>query len=135
MKLNLLLVGLVACALLAGGCTKSIDVTVANHSEVARQVQLTTPDGTATIGSVGADSSLRTKMVIKNSDLPAQCQITAGPGVAQSFSVSEDSPSRWWFHVTKDGRMTGPYGRDDMHTETEKTIDVTTPAARTTILR
>lgn len=135
MKLNLLMAGLVACATLAGGCTKSVDLTIANHSEAARQVQLTTPDGTSAIGAVAADGSMRTKLVVKNSDLPCQCQISAGAGSQQSFSVSDDSPSQWWFHVTKDGKMTGPYGKNDVHAETEKTIDVTSPAGRTTILR
>ena len=107
---------------------------MANHSDVARQVQLTTPEGTSTIGAVGAEGSLRTKLVVKNSDLPAQCQLSVGAGAAQSFSVTEDSPAKWWFHVTKDGRLTGPYGKDDTHTETDKTIDVTVPAGRTTIL-
>lgn len=123
-----------ASVALAAGCDKKIELTVMNHSETTRTIQLTTPEETATIGSVSAGGRLATVLKVKDSELPAQCRISAG-AAAQSFSVTKDSPDKWWFHVTKDGQVTGPYGKNDVHSESEKTIDVTTPVERSTILK
>jgi len=129
-----LLMAVIASAALATGCDKKIELTIMNHSESARTIQLTTPDETSTIGSVSAGGRMATVLKLKDSDLPAQCRMSAG-AAAQSFSVTKDSPDKWWFHVTKDGQVTGPYGKDDVHSESEKTIDVTTPIERSTILK
>ncbi len=136
MKLaKILFVVLAACTVLAGGCAKKVQISVANHSEMTRTIQLSTPDETATVGAVSAGGRLTTTLTVKNSDMPAQCRLSAGAGAQQSFTVTEDSPSKWWFHITKDGSLAGPYGKDDVHSESEQTIDVTVPAGRTTILK
>lgn len=132
---KLLLVGLALCTVAAGGCTKEIKVTIGNHSDSARTIQLSTPDDTMTVGAVSAGGRLSTTLKVKESDLPAQCRISAGAGAQQSFMVDKESPAKWWFHITKDGQVVGPYGKDDVHTETEKTVDVSVPVERRTILK
>jgi len=132
---KMLAVSLMACAVLAGGCTKKVQVTVANHSDISRTIQLSSPDETMTVGAVSAGGNLTTTLTVKNSDLPAQCYLSAEGGAQQSFMVTEDSPSKWWFHVTKDGKLTGPYGKEDTHAESEKTTDISVPIGRTTILK
>ena len=127
--------GILACLVLAGGCTKKVQITVANHSEMTRTIQLSTPDETSTVGAVSPSGRLTTTLTVKTSDLPAQCRLSAGGSAQQSFIVTEDSPSKWWFHITKNGSLAGPYGEKDVHSESEQTIDVSVPAGRTTILK
>ncbi len=112
-------VSVLVCAAMMVGCTKKVEVTIANHSDHSRTVSLTVPDGTTTVGAVGAASSLTHTLAVKNEDLPAQCNYSAGAGSSQSFALTEDSPDRWWFHITKDGRITRPYTKEDTHVETE----------------
>jgi len=125
---HLIAVALLCSVVLVGGCTKKVQVTVMNHTDVSRPVQLTVPDGTMVLGSVGPNSSLTSTLKVKTDDLPAPCNLSAGGGASQSFTVTEDSPSAWWFHITAEGRMAGPYGENDVHTETEDrgTIEATT---------
>lgn len=129
MKISHLIAIVVLCAgVLVGGCTKKVQVTVMNHTDISRPVQLTVPDGTMALGSVGPNSSLTSTLKVKTDDLPAPCNLSAGGSASQSFTVTEDSPSAWWFHITSEGRMAGPYGKNDVHTETEDrgTIEATT---------
>ena len=129
MKTSHLIAVAVLCAgVLVGGCTKKVHISVRNHTDVSRPIQLTAPDGTMAIGSVAPKSVLTSTLAIKKDYLPAPCNISAGGGASQSFTVTEDSPSAWWFHITGEGRMAGPYGENDVHTETEDrgTIKATT---------
>jgi hypothetical protein len=120
MKTNhLIAVALLSAAVCAGGCTKTVKITVMNHTDVSRQLQLTVPDGTTTLGAVGPNSTMSSTLKVQTSDLPASCNLSAGGGASQSFTVTDDSPSAWWFHVTADGKMVGPLGKNDIHTETE----------------
>jgi hypothetical protein len=115
-------VTLVAIAMLAGGCNKKVQLSIANHSSTARTIQVTVPDETMTLGQVGADGGRLTSTVtVKNSDLPAQLQLSAGAGATNSFMVTEDTPDKLWFHVTRDGKLAGPYDKKDVHVETEET--------------
>ena len=116
---HLIAIALLAAAVCAGGCTKTVNITVMNHTDVSRQLQLTTPDGTMTLGAVGPNSTFSSKLQVKKDDLPASCNLSAGSGASQSFMVTEDSPKAWWFHVTADGKLVGPLGKNDVHTETE----------------
>ena len=121
MKISHLIAIAVLCAgMLVGGCTKTVQITVRNHTDVSRPIQLTAPDGTMAIGSVAPKSVLTSTLAIKKDYLPAPCNISAGGSASQSFTVTDDSPSAWWFHITPEGRMTGPYGE---HDEVEITED------------
>jgi len=113
-------VSVLVCAAMAVGCTKKVNVTIYNHTTSSLGISLTVPDGTLTVGSVGAGSRLTHTLAVKTSDLPAQCTYSAGPGSSLSFTVDEDTKSKLWFHITRSGRLTGPYGKDDVHVETEK---------------
>ena len=136
MKISHLMAIAVLCAgMLVGGCTKKVQITVMNHTDVSRPIQLTAPDGTIAIGSVGPKSSLTSTLVVKKDYLPAPCNISAGGGASQSFTVLEDSPSAWWFHITAEGRMAGPYGRDDVHTETDDRGTIVVPAGRRILIK
>ncbi|HUS92443.1 MAG TPA: hypothetical protein VM695_11370 [Phycisphaerae bacterium] len=123
---TLLVLASLAGGALAGGCTQKVDITILNHTDVSRTVQLSVPDETVTLGAVGPNGRLSSTLAVKKSDLPASCRLSAGAGAQQSFTVTEDSPSKWWFHVTASGQLAGPYGKDDVHVETEDrgTIDV-----------
>ena len=135
MNVSRMLLVLTACLAVAGGCTKKVELTIYNHTDITRTVQLSTPSETTTVGAVSAGSRLSTVLKLETKELPAQCRLAAGPGAEQSFAVTEDSPSQWWFHINKDGKLVGPYGKHDVHTETDQTMDVTLPAGRTTILK
>jgi hypothetical protein len=132
---HLIALALLSGAICAGGCTKTVKLTVMNHTDISRQVQLTVPDGTTTLGSVGPNSALSSSMKIKTDDLPASCNLSAGTGASQSFTVTDDSPSAWWFHVTKDGKLVGPYGKNDIHTETESGGTIEMRSAPKTLVR
>jgi len=125
---NVILAALLIGTVLMVGCVKKVKVTIMNHSSQPQTVQLTVPDGTMTVGTVSAGGSLSHTLKVKTEDLPAQCNYSI-TGSSLSFTVDEDSPGRWWFHITKDGRITGPYGKKDTHVETEhkSTIKVTVP--------
>ena len=125
---NVILAVLLAGTVLMVGCVKKVKVTIMNHSSQPQTVRLTVPDGTMTVGTVSAGGSLSHTLKVKTEDLPAQCNYSI-TGSSLSFTVDEDSPGRWWFHITKDGRITGPYGKKDTHVETEhkSTIKVTVP--------
>jgi hypothetical protein len=113
---------LVAMAMLTGGCTKKVQLSVANHSDSVRTVQVTLPEETMTLGQVGANGGRLTSTVtVKTSDLPAQLQLSAGAGATNSFMVTEDTPDKLWFHITRDGKLAGPYDKKDVHVETEET--------------
>jgi len=109
---------MISVAVLAG-CTKKVKVTIRNHTNADKTVQLTVPDGTRTIGVVGKHSGLTHTLAVKKDDLPAQCHYAAGAGASVSFELSDDAPDEWFFHITNDGRLAGPYGKNDTHTETE----------------
>ena len=120
MKTNhLIAIALLSAAMCAGGCTKTVNITVMNHTDVSRQLQLTVPDGTMTLGAVGPNSTMSSSLKVKKDHLPASCNLDAGSGASQSFVVTDESPSAWWFHVTADGKLVGPLGKNDVHTETE----------------
>ena len=120
MKTNhLIAIALLTAAVCVGGCTKTVGITVMNHTDVSRQIQLTVPDGTMTLGAVGPNSMMSSSLKVKKDDLPASCNLSAGSGASQSFTVTDESPSAWWFHVTADGKLVGPLGKNDVHTETE----------------
>ena len=116
---HLIAIALLCAAMCAGGCTKTVDITIMNHTDVSRQLQLTVPDGTTTLGAIGPNSTFRSLLKVKKDDLPAQCNLDAGSGASQAFIVTDDSPSAWWFHITAEGKMVGPLGKNDIHTETE----------------
>ncbi|MCE5278083.1 MAG: hypothetical protein ABFD92_10010 [Planctomycetaceae bacterium] len=133
---KILLVALVACVAVAAGCEKKVLVTVMNHSDLARSVKLSTPDETIPMGTVGAEGGRQSMtLAVKTSDLPAQCRIAAETGSDLNFPVTDDTPSKLWFHITKGGKLVGPYRKNDVHAETEKTIDVSEPVRRTMELR
>jgi len=127
---------LVVAALVAGvsGCSKKVQLTIANHSDSSRSLQLTGPEETQTIGAVSAGGRLTYTLKIKNADLPAQCNLAAGPGSHQSFTVTEDSPDKWWFHITAEGQVAGPYGKKDIHTESDLEVDMEVQADIETIV-
>ena len=113
-KMSLLLVAALV-ATLATGCQKKVQLTIYNHTDSPKTVQLTVPDGTQTLGTVGPDGGYMTsKLVVKVSDLPAQARLSAD-GAATSFTVMDDSPGTWWFHI-EPGKIAGPMQRQDMYT-------------------
>jgi len=134
MKISQLASVAVLSAGLAAGCTKKVEITVFNHTDVSRTLQLTVPDETTTLGAIGPNGRLSTTLVVKTADLPASCNLSAGAGASQSFTVTEDSPSKWWFHVTRQGRLVGPYGKKDVHVETEDGGTIEVPVKRRTKL-
>jgi hypothetical protein len=136
MKLaKLTLICLAACALGLAGCDKKIKLTIRNHTDVARQVQITNTEETMTVGRLAAGSVMRTTLKVKKSDLPAQCGIAADGTPTQAFLVDDDTPGKLWFHITKEGTISGPYGENDEYVETEKTMDITAPVDQRTIVR
>lgn len=126
---------LAAVCLIGGGCAKQVEITVANHSDMSRSIQLTVPDETMTLGTVGAGGKLTSMLKVKNENLPAQCALSAGAGATTNFMVTANSPAKWWFHVTADGRLAGPYGKDDVHVETEDLGEVESTIRRGAVVR
>jgi hypothetical protein len=120
MKTNhLIAIALLSAAVCVGGCTKTVKITIMNHTDVSRQIQLTVPDGTTTLGAVGPNSTMSSTLKVQTSDLPASCNLAAGAGASQSFTVTDDSPSAWWFDINPDGTLTGPFGKNDERSVTE----------------
>jgi len=120
-----MIVGLAVLMMLAGGCTKKVQLTIVNHSDVTRTIQVTTPEETMTLGQVGPSGGKLTSTVkVKTSDFPAQLHMSAGAGASTSFTVTEDSPSKWWFHISRTGALAGPYGEKDIHVETAEDAEI-----------
>ena len=115
---HLVAIALLCAAVCAGGCTKTVNITVMNHTDVSRQLQLTVPDGTMTLGAIGPNSTMSSTLKVKKDDLPASCNLSAGSGASQSFTVTDESPSAWWFDINPDGTLTGPFGKNDPRTVT-----------------
>jgi len=117
---KLLVVGVLLCTALMVGC-KKVNLMVYNHSDSARDIKVTTPDeGTLPVGSVSAGGGrLSYTMKIKNEDMPARCSVSAGVGNTQAFTVNEDTKDKLWFHVTRNGELTGPFTKDDTFVDTE----------------
>jgi hypothetical protein len=111
-------VSMLVCVALMVGCSKQVTLTVFNHSATARNIQVTIPEGTRPVGSVSAGGMIIHTVEIKNKDLPAVCNCTAGAGASQSFTIDDETRSKLWFHITKDGALAGPYDKDSVHTET-----------------
>lgn len=126
-KTRTLVLTLLVSVMLLTGCTKKVQITVMNHSNVSHTLQLTVPDETMTLGSVGPGGRLSSTLAVKTDDLPAQCRLSAEGGAAQSFVVTEDSPSKWWFHITGEGQLAGPYGKNDVHVETVEDANIVVP--------
>lgn len=136
MKTTTVLLAAVMVAALATGCTKKVQLTVANYSDSARTVQLTVPEGTSTLGTVGPNGGRLTSMLtVKTSDLPADANLSAGSGASTNFPVTEDTAKRLWFRITQDGRLAGPYGKDDQHTETYLDTEIKTRSEGQMIVR
>jgi hypothetical protein len=126
---------LLTLTVLAAGCNKKIQLTIANHSDVARTIQMSTPEETMNVGAVSPGGRMKTTLSVKTSDLPADCYLSAEGGAKQTFTVTEDSPSKWWFHVSADGTLAGPYGEKDVHAETTETTTITVPIGTRTVVK
>ncbi|NBB95781.1 MAG: hypothetical protein GVY16_08575 [Planctomycetes bacterium] len=126
---------LAVCLVFVAGCDKKIALTIRNHSDMPRQVQMSDPYETMTVGTIGPEGVMRTTLRVKKDDLPAQCSLTAAGGVTETFRVNDDSPDKWWFHIGENGDIAGPYGKNDVHVESDQTIDVTTPVQQKTLVR
>ncbi|MGC9455868.1 MAG: hypothetical protein ACP5HU_13565 [Phycisphaerae bacterium] len=124
------LVAVLVLVAVAVGCEKKVTLTTMNHTGQSLNVRYTTPaDGTKAAGTVGPNGSLTHAVRVKTDDLPAQCSYRVdnlGGGVLSqtSFQISEDTPGQLWFHVTSDGRLAGPYTKDDVHVESHEGSDV-----------
>ena len=118
MTCRILVVALLVAVGFSAGCSKQITFTVYNHGDTARNIQITVPQGTMSVGSASPDGGriVRT-LKIKNEDLPAQCNLSAGFGASQSFTVDELTKDKLWFHISKDGAITGPLDKDSTHIE------------------
>jgi len=118
-------VSMLVCVALMVGCSKQVTLTIYNHSSTPRNIEVTVPDGTRPIGSVSAGGRIVHTVKIRNEVLPAVCNLSAGTGASQSFTVDDETQTYLWFHITKNGAMTGPYDQDSVHTETgDPSVDV-----------
>lgn len=121
---KLVVMSAMLCAAMAVGCTKKVTLTVYNHSPNALNVQLTVPDGTRALGAVSSGGRLTHTVTIKTDDLPSACNLSAGAGSSQSFTVDQDTQGKLWFHITGQGKMTGPYDKDSVHAETSEPDEI-----------
>lgn len=125
-RITVAIVALAVLPMLAGGCVKKVQLTIMNHGDTARDIQVTTPEETITLGTVGPNGGKLTGVVAINaSDLPAQVRLSAGAGASTSFMVTEDTADELSFHISRTGALAGPYGKKDVHVETEQDADVT----------
>jgi len=120
-----LVVGTLLCIALTAGC-KKVNLMVYNHSDSAREIRVTTPEeGTLPVGSVSAGGGrLSYTIKIKNEDMPARCGVSAGVGNTQVFTVNEDTKDKLWFHVTRNGELTGPFTKDDTFVDSEDGMEI-----------
>ncbi len=132
-KTAALTVLLTAMAVTAG-CSKEVTSTIINHTDNSLPVRLTLPQGTQSIGTVGADSSLKHKFKISGDDLPARCSYSAGAGLSTPFTVTEDSPDKVWFHISKTGQFVGPMTKDDTYVHDEQTGEIRIKSSGGTVI-
>lgn len=135
-RITVVILALAVLPMLTLGCTKKVQLTIVNHAETARDIQVTTPEETLTLGSVGPNGGSLTGMIaIKSSDLPAQVRISAGAGANASFMVTEDTADRVWFHISRTGALSGPYNKRDVHVETEQDATITVKSEGTMVVK
>ena len=120
MKTRALITGLAVVAAIIGGCSKEVSVKIRNHSDISRKIQLTVPSGTRQIGSIAPNSTLTHTIKIKKDLLPASCHYSAGGTARVTFEVSDESAKKVYFHITGNGKMVGPMGKNDVHSEVKK---------------
>ena len=122
----------VSLALIAiTGCSKEVTISVRNHSSIAKNIKLTTPSGTQQIGAVSPGSYITHTTKIKNKLLPASCSCSAGPGATVPFPVTKETDRKIFFHISSKGKMSGPYGENDVYVETEKGSNIRKTIKRT----
>ncbi|MFA6134308.1 MAG: hypothetical protein WC869_09880 [Phycisphaerae bacterium] len=128
-----MLVLIVATTLATVGCSKRMDVTIMNHTDAPLTVAVTVPDGTVPMGTVGAGGRLSQVVKIPMADLPATCSMSAGQE-RQSFTVTEDTQERLWFHISKKGSLSGPYNKGDVYTDQDVTSEIKARVSQDTIV-
>jgi hypothetical protein len=122
--------------MLAGGCVKKVQLTIWNHGDTARTIQVTGPEGTLEWGQVGPhDGRLSEVLAVKTSDLPAQVRISAGGGAATTFQVSEDTEDHLSFHISHTGELSGPYRDKDRYVEMKKESEITVKSEGKMVVR
>ncbi|MFP3937844.1 MAG: hypothetical protein ACLFVW_05840 [Phycisphaerae bacterium] len=135
--------GVVAALLLvvvAMGCEKKVTLTTMNHTDESLSIRYTTPDdGSRTAGTVGPGGSLTHSVRVKEEELPVQCSYRAdnlagGTLTHTNFPITKDTPGKLWFHVTSQGRLAGPYTKDDVHVESRQGSDVQIDAGQQMIV-
>ena len=129
-----LLVVVALCGLAATGCQKKVRITFINHTDEVLPVTVTTPsEGTITFGSVPANSNLRCVVRIPTDDLPALCSAKVGLIGSKSFTISEDTKDKLWFHYTDKG-LAGPADEETDVTVTKPTGEIVVESEPTTIV-
>ena len=125
---------LVLCAMTAAGCQKKVQITFFNHTNSVLPVKVTTPEhGTVPVGSIaGNGSQIRYTVRIKTDLLPAQCACAMGLA-SKTFTITEDTPDRLWFHLTRKG-LAGPVDEGTTLIDAEKIIDVKTTIRTDTVV-
>lgn len=130
-----ILLPILMAGLLVGGCSKTIDMTFVNHGSNLETVTFMAPAGTETIGTVSPSGRLRYQAKLEGDDLPAECGLSLGHGPDLRFMVTESTPSAWWFHITGDGQLAGPYGPNDVHSETVMQAETTVRSPARTVVK
>ena len=129
-----LLVVVAICGLAATGCQKRVKITFVNSTDETLPVSVTTPsDGTITVGSIGGNSSLPYVVRIPTDDLPALCSAKVGLIGRKSFTISEDTKDKLWFHYTDKG-LAGPADEYTDVTVTKQTGKIVIESGPTTIV-
>lgn len=127
---------LAALGMLAGGCTKKVTLSITNHSDMTRDIQVTTPEETLTLGQVGPNGGKITHPIrIKTEEFPAQVRLSAEGGAHVSFTVTDDTKDKLYFHISGEGAMSGPHTKDDVYVETVKDADVTVKSGGRMVVR
>ena len=102
---------LAACLLALGGCQKTVNLTITNHTEKAVKVEIDGPhEGDEDIGVVAPGGGrLRYDLKIPEGKLPATFEFDAGKHETK-FTVNRETPDKLWVDITPEG-IVGPRER------------------------
>jgi hypothetical protein len=98
---QVILAGVLMIVAMLAGCKKEYELTFVNHKAEAVQVDLTTPEGPQSLGTLAPHDSVKTTLKLDEDELPADCTYTAGDE-KKPFQLTKDMRTQQWIHIGTD---------------------------------
>ena len=98
---QVILAGVLMIVAMVAGCKKEYELTFVNHKTQAVQVDLSTPEGPQSLGTLAPYASRTATLKIDEDELPAVCTYTAGDE-KKDFTLTKSMRTDQWIHIGTD---------------------------------